>query len=85
MEHVRNIDKQNFDELTVAFIGKVLTGKIGRRIVRLSSNSSDISTVKILRYTVHFPKPRPLLNGPINIFTLKFHIIVVSLLAFERL
>ena len=57
IEHVRNFDKQNFDELIVAFIGKVLTGKIEREnfdeLLTVRQNSSDFSTIKVLRYTVY--------------------------------
>ena len=56
IEHVRNFDEQNFDELIVAFIGKVLTGKIEREnfdeSLAVRQNSSDFSTVKVLRYMV---------------------------------
>ena len=56
IEHVRNFDEQKFDELIVAFIGKVLTGKIEREnfdeSLAVCQNSSDFSTVKVLRYTV---------------------------------
>ena len=51
-----NFDEQNFDELIVSFIGKVLQGKIGREnfdeLLAVRQNSSDFSTVKVLRYTV---------------------------------
>ena len=39
IKHVRKFDKQNFNELIVAF-------------ARHSSNSSDFSITKVLRYTV---------------------------------
>ena len=61
IEHVRNFDKQNFDELIVAFIGKVLTGKIEREnfdeSLAVRQNSSDFSTVKVSRYTVFLIYP----------------------------
>ena len=92
MEHARNIDKQNFDELIVAFIGKVLTGKIERenfdesftfRQIRQTFPPSKFCTIQ---YTFQNHVPFGcLLNGSINIITLKFCIIAVSLLAFERL
>ena len=53
---VRKFDEQNFDELIVAFKGKVLQWKDWKeklwQIARHSSNSSDFSTVKVLRYMV---------------------------------
>ena len=53
---MRNFDEQNFDESIVAFMGKVLTGKIEREnfdeSLAVHQNSSDFSTVKVLRYTV---------------------------------
>ena len=43
-------DKQNFDELIVAFIGKVLTGKrLEGKTLRIAPR---FSTVKVLCYTV---------------------------------
>ena len=52
----QKLDEQNFEELIVAFIGKVLTGKIEREnfdeLLAVRQNSSDFSTVKVLRYTV---------------------------------
>ena len=58
IEHVRNFDEQNFDELIVAFIGKVLTGKDWKEnfdeSLAVCQNSSDFSTVKVLHYTVVF-------------------------------
>ena len=45
--HVRNFDEQNFDKLIVAFIGKVLTGKIERenfdKSLAVCQNLSDFS------------------------------------------
>ena len=57
VKHVRKFDEQKFNELIVAFIGKVLTAKRleGKTLTNRSpfiKNSSDFSTVKILRYTV---------------------------------
>ena len=57
MEHVRNFDKQNFDKLIVAFIGKVLANreKIKREnfdeSFAIHQNLSDFSTVKVLHYS----------------------------------
>ena len=57
MEHVRNIDKQNFDELIVAFIGEVLTGKIEREnfdesfAFRQIRQTFPLSKFCALRYT----------------------------------
>ena len=52
----QNFDEQNFDELIVVFIGKVLTGKIEREnfdeSLAVRQNSSDFSTVEVLRYTL---------------------------------
>ena len=52
----RSFDEQNFDELIIAFIGKVLTGKVEREnfdeSLAVHQNSSDFSTVKVLHYTV---------------------------------
>ena len=57
IEHVRNFDEQNYDELIVAFIGKLLTGKIGREnfdeLLAVRQDSLDFSTVKVLHYTVN--------------------------------
>ena len=56
IEHIRNFDEQNLDELIVAFIGKVLTGKTEKEnfdeSLAVGQNLSDFSTVKVLRYTV---------------------------------
>ena len=56
MEHSRNFDEQNFDELMVAFIGNTLRGKVSvenfDESIANRQNSSDFSSVKILRYTV---------------------------------
>ena len=73
IKHFRKFDEQNFDELIVTFIGKVLKGKDWKgklwRIVRHSSNLSDFCTVKVLRYTVA--------NSLILSFSTKVVIIIV--------
>ena len=53
LKHGRNFDEQNFDELTVASIGKVLTEKIGREnFDELLAICQSFPPSKVLRYTV---------------------------------
>ena len=56
MEHLRNFDEYNFDELMVAFIGNTLRGKISGenfdKSIASCQNLFDFSPIKVLRYTV---------------------------------
>ena len=57
MEHLRNFDELNFDELMVAFIGNTLRGKVSGenfdKSIATRQNWLDFSPVKVLRYTVY--------------------------------